>query len=122
HSTATGFAPRAMISPRIAAITSAPAGGKGERGPTAQRELPPAEWAGDASAQAKGPASTWATRASARPRERSCRSCHSVGESRALRMRECDRDGVGHGVLGDRRIERDEERKHLLNRVFVRAA
>src|SRR6266550_9035166 len=35
-------------------------------GPTAQRELPPAVWAPHTSAQAKGPVSTWATRASTR--------------------------------------------------------
>jgi hypothetical protein len=45
------------------------AGGEGERGSTAQRELPSAEWADQTSAQAKGPASTSAPRASTRPQE-----------------------------------------------------
>ena len=47
---------------------SSGAGAEGEWVPTAQRELPSVKWAEETSAQAKGPASTWAPRASTRPR------------------------------------------------------
>ena len=54
--------------------------------------------------------------------EGSLRARDCGDELHALRVGQCDRDGVGHVVLGDRLGQLEQVHEHPLDTTFVRVA